>query len=260
MAGTGSGFAPLPGGRLLLLLAGRARCGVLARFAVALAVLLRAGRGRELYLGVVLELVKTAAGEDLARIYALHLGKTDIGDTGRDVADMRDVILNDVHIGFGTVLLDRRGRYKGDVLQGIEQQARIHELVGKQRAILVVELRPGFYRSRRGIDLVVKRQQFALGELLLPGAVKSVGRQLRPAAQPRLYLTQVVFGDREDDRDRRLLGEDRQRRRAGGSNEIAGIDQAQSDASRERRGDVAEIDLDLIVLHGTAVAPDDALV
>jgi hypothetical protein len=65
-----------------------------------------------------------------------------VGDARLDVAHVRDVVvLNHIDEGDLAVVLNGRGGNQRDVLQRVHQQPRVDELVGKERAILVVEER-----------------------------------------------------------------------------------------------------------------------
>ena len=66
----------------------------------------------------------------------------------------------------------------------VDQQAGIHELVGKQRGVLVVEQGAEFQSAGRGIDLVIGRSQFSRGDLVcLSGP--SIDRERLPCAADR---------------------------------------------------------------------------
>ena len=60
--------------------------------------------------GVVLKLVESAVGDDIARVDAFHLGRAGIGDSRLYVAQMGDIVLDHVDEGGRAVLLEWRTR------------------------------------------------------------------------------------------------------------------------------------------------------
>ena len=91
--------------------------------------------------------------------------------------NVRDVILNQEHIRLVAVVLNRRGGDQHYVFQRLQQQAGIHELVGKERVVFIVKDGAQFQGSGRGIDLVVSRFQLSGGDIGQVGAVQSVDRE-----------------------------------------------------------------------------------
>ena len=75
-------------------------------------------------------------------------------------------------------MLDRRVGNQDGVGDRVHQQARIDELIWKQRAVGVGKFRLKFHRSGGRIDLVIHREQRAGGEFLLTFAIVSFDRQL----------------------------------------------------------------------------------
>ena len=65
-------------------------------------------------------------------------------------------------------------------------------------------------------------------------------------AHLRLQLGDIVFGDGEDHGDGLHLRDDHQGGGAGGRGQVAGIDQAQTDAAGDGRGDVGKAQLHLV--------------
>ena len=76
-------------------------------------------------------------------------------------------------------MLDRRVGNQHGIFDGVHQQTRIDELIGKQRAVGVVKLRFEFHRAGSGIDLVVDREQRPGCEFLLALAVVGLDRKTR---------------------------------------------------------------------------------
>src|ERR1700722_2420717 len=104
-------------------------------------------------LGVVLQLLKAAVRDGIARIKALDFGLAPLTDSWLDVMDVRYVVLNQEHVGGVSIVLDRRGRDQNHVLQRVDQQVSVDKLVGKERAVFVVEERAQLQGSGGGIDL-----------------------------------------------------------------------------------------------------------
>ena len=81
-----------------------------------------------------------------------------------------------------------------------------------------------------------------------------------PVAHLLLQLAHIVFRNGEDHGDGLQLGDDGQGRGGGGYGEVARIDQAETDAAVNGRGDVGVSQLYLVVLQGALVGFDRALV
>lgn len=145
-------------------------------------------------------------------------------------------------------------------MQSIYQQSGVDEFIRKESAILIAKQRASFYGSGSGIDLVIQRQQRARGHFIQGGPVEHGDRQLRSLTKTRLNLSKMVLGDGKDNGDRLDLGDDRKGDPSGGLNDITRIDQSQTNSSSEGSGYVAIIDLDLVVLHGSLIVFDGALI
>src|SRR5229473_3111738 len=85
-------------------------------------------------LGAVLKFFETAVGDHVSSIESLYLGHAGLADSRFDVMNMRDLILNEENIGHVAVVLNRGGRNQDHIFERIQQQASVHELVGKERA------------------------------------------------------------------------------------------------------------------------------
>ena len=79
---------------------------------------------------------------------------------------------DDIGVIARRAMLHGGGRRGDGVLQGVDQQADIDELVGKQRLVLIVELGAELDHAGGGVDLVVEhgdgagRQQFDIGAVI----------------------------------------------------------------------------------------------
>src|SRR5580704_5708341 len=76
----------------------------------------------------------------------------------------------------------------------------------------------------------------------------------------RLHLSQTVLRNSEDHGDRLHLRDDSENRATCRLNNIAGIDQSQTNPSCNRRSDMAERDLNLIELNRALVVLDGAFI
>jgi len=145
-------------------------------------------------------------------------------------------------------VLDRCAGNQCDVIQRIDEQASIDELVWKKLVLRVGEYCLQLDGSGIGINLVVDARQRTGGQTSLLFPVVSFYGQLLA----RFYVLQnfwkIVFGYRENNRDRLQLGNDHQPVRVGSMHHIPDIDQAQSDASADRRGDAAITELQLGII------------
>ena len=211
--------------------------------------------------GAVLQPVEAAGGYRCPRRDALDRCLLLIAGERGDILDgYRAVRLDDVDEGLGAVVLHRSGRNQDGVLEGLFEETRVDELVGKQAERLVVEAGAKLDRTGGGVDLIVHRVQPAGLDLLVVGAIVSIDLERATDLQLGLNGRQIVLGDVEDDRDRLQLCDHNQGRAGAREDGVAGIDQAQTDLARDGRDDVAVGELDLVIVHGALVGLDGALV
>src|SRR5580700_1485619 len=211
-------------------------------------------------LRIILQLVKAAIGHHIAGVDTRHRGHIRVSDTRLDITNLRRVVLDNVYERRLAVVLNGGGRNQRDSLQGVHQQPGVYELVGKQRAVFVFEEGSHLDRAGGGIDLVIEGQQFSRGQLGLLTPVESVDAQAFPVSHLRLHLCEVVFRNGEDYGDWLQLCDHCQSRGPACLNDVAGIHQPQAYATVDRRRNVAEGDLDLLVLHRTLVVFYRALI
>ena len=80
-------------------------------------------------------------------------------------------------------MLHGRRRNEDRTAQHVDKKARVHELVGKEAKIRVLESGLEANGSGRRVYLVVQRQQCAAGDLRLKIAAVSIDRQAGAAGQ-----------------------------------------------------------------------------
>ena len=213
----------------------------------------------------LLQPVEIVRRDDFARLHPFHGGDIAIGGAHRDGAHGdRLVGLHHVHKGaLGVVLDGRRGNQRGPVLRA-HQQSRIDELAWEKGVVLVGKEGPELDGAGRGVNLVVHREERPGRQL----CSLARGRRPRPPASgpgsTAFWISgRCVFRDAEDHGDGLKLGNHRQGIGIGGMDNVAGVHQAQPNASGNGRGDVGVDDLQLgrihlalVKLHGAFVLVD----
>src|ERR1035437_7811688 len=121
---------------------------------------------------------------------------------------MRDIVLNHIQERGLTILSNGGCWNQRHPLQRIHQQSRVDKLVGKERIILIVKDGSCFNCSRRGVNLVVERQQLPTGNLCLRCAIKSIDGELSLLAQLSFNWAETVFRYGENYGDGRQLRDD----------------------------------------------------
>src|ERR1035437_3640208 len=173
---------------------------------------------------------------------------------------MHDIILNHIHERCLTILLNGGCWNQRHPLQRIHQQPRVDKLVGEERITLIVEDGSCFDCFRRGVNLVVERQQLPAGDLCLRCAIKSIDAELSLLAQLSFNWAETVFRYGEDYGDGRQLRDDGQSCGSRRLHRVARIHQPQTDAACDGSGDVAVVNLNLVELHRPLVVLYCALV
>ncbi len=194
-------------------------------------------------------------------IGAVHHDAVAVGDAADDVArrlgrpaDLHHLdvharaVVHDVHERALLAVLDCDVRDDELIGQRIHQQVHVHELLGEQRVILVVEHRLQPRRARRAVDLVVHREERARRDLLRVVAVERLHRQMRALPQLLRDLRQRILRNREQHRDRLQLGDHHHARRVAGVDDVPGVHQAQARDTRDRGGDLRVDELQLRVV------------
>ena len=157
-------------------------------------------------------------------------------------------------------VLDRRDRRDRHAGQFLDEQTRIHELVGKQRLVGVGERGAQLHGAGGGVDLVVEAFQGPGCDRLGVRAIVRRDRERLTRARQRPDLFDVILRNDEDHRDGLQLRQHDQPGRAGRLHIIARIHQAQADASGDRRDDVTIDEVELVGLYRALVLRHGALV
>ena len=148
----------------------------------------------------------------------------------------------------------------------VNEQLDVHELAREESTVLIVKDGLEFQCAGGRVNDIIEGQQGAGCEFRTPCTVKRVDRQFFPFAQLLLNLGELIFGDAENYRDGLKLRDHDEGRGAIGLDDIPGIDEPQSNAPGNGRGDmgVDEIDLGigklaLVVLHRAFILQHDLL-
>src|SRR5208282_6653675 len=158
------------------------------------------------------------------------------------------------------ILLNGGGWDQRHPLQRIHQKVRIHKLVRKERIILILELGSAFYGPGRSINLVVESQQFTARNLLLRSAIRDIHGERSSLSQPIRHWAQAVFRYRENYGDGLQLRNDCESHGSSRLHYVTRIHQPQADAAGDGSSDMAEVDLDLVILHRSLIVFYGALV
>ena len=116
--------------------------------------------------------------------------------------------------------------HQSNVVQGVDQDARIDELIGKKRAVGVGEICFQLHRAGSRVDLVIDALQRAGRQELFLLAIKGRHCELLLPFHAGEDGGQVVFRQGEDERDRLHLSDHQQTSGVGGMDHITDIDQA----------------------------------
>ena len=165
----------------------------------------RRGLVRNYDLGVVLQLIEAADGNDVSGIDAVNLCRAGVGDTGLNAALVSDIVLDDVDERRLAILLNGWARNQGHASQRVYKQARVYKLIWEERIMIVVENRARFYRAGRCVNLIIDGQELAACDLLLSSAIERIGAKARLFAHSGLDRVKAVFRDRENYGYRRHL-------------------------------------------------------
>src|SRR5271154_3370363 len=210
--------------------------------------------------GAVRQLLEAAGRDLIFGIDPFDRRHSRISRSRLDVALVGCAVLNHVDKGYFSVMLDRVCRDQRHIVLRSHQQPRVDELVWKQYVLLVIKEGAKLYGTGRGIDLVVERRQFPGRDFRLLVAVVGIDRQFGAAAQLRQNLVKMILRQREDDRSGLNLRNHRERSAAARLNQVTRIDEAQADASSDRRSDVAVAKLHLVEIEGALIRLDEALI
>ena len=91
-------------------------------------------------------------------------------------------------IGAARAALDRGSRHHGLVVQRVDQKTHIDELIGKQRAVLIVEERAQFDGAGRRVDLGVERRRAFPSRAVRSGC----GRRRSRKARRRSFMRETT--------------------------------------------------------------------
>ena len=82
-------------------------------------------------------------------------------------------------------------------MQSVHQKPDIHELIGEQQIVSVVEDRPQFDGTGRGVDLVIHRGQSAALDHMSLRPVIRLGGEFRAGFEPQHDRSNAVFRHRK---------------------------------------------------------------
>src|ERR1700730_4046509 len=120
----------------------------------------------------ILQPVKAAGRDFDVRVEALHGGVLLVGGQRSYILYCYRVVgFRNVDEVTRAVVLDRWRGDQGHALQHLDEEARVDELVGKEREVLVGNLRSEAHGSRSRVHLVVERRERTGLEVVLIGAV-----------------------------------------------------------------------------------------
>src|SRR5262245_48614812 len=127
------------------LLSGRAS-GICGRAGATRRLLRVLARTSDCDLGVVDELVEAGRGNESTGIDAGHLGDISIRNADGDGLNFCRVVVDEIHKGTLRVALNGWCGNEGDVAQRVHEEARVDELTGEERIVLVIERGFELYR------------------------------------------------------------------------------------------------------------------
>jgi hypothetical protein len=134
-------------------------------------------------------------------------------------------------------LLQRSGWNDELLAPGVGEQMHVDELGRKERVVVVVEhcLEP--HGARRLIDLIVDGDDGAAGQPRGASAIEGVHGQRRTGTDARQHGAESVLRQAEHDRDRFNLRDDHEAGAGTCADDVAGVDQPETDASADRSRD-----------------------
>ena len=109
-----------------------------------------------------------------------------------------------------------------------------------------------------GVDLVVDGEQRAAGDLVRVGAVVGFDDELPAALHRLLHLRKLIFRQREDDGDGMDLRDDDEAGGVRGVDDVAGIDETQTDDAVDGRVDLGVAEVDARGFDGGLIGLDGA--
>ena len=198
-------------------------------------------------LGAVAQTVGAVDDDLVADLQALRdLHPLAVARSQLDDPDLHGIVgLDEVDEGSRLAALDGGDRNHRRILDRVDQQPDVHELVGEQVLVLVVEDGAQTDRAGRGVDHVVMGVELADGELALLGAVEHPRLEEGPRLQPLAHRRQRILRNGEDHRDRLHLDDDADAGGVAHGHIVALVDQAQADASGQGRHDLRIGDVQL---------------
>src|ERR1041385_9043175 len=212
----------------------------------------------------VLQRVETIHRDHVAGVYSFNRSYIPICcSDGNCLHRYRLIRLQDIDKRLLRVALNRDCRNQNYSVLRVNQQTRIHELIRKQRVVLVRENCFELDRAGCRVDLVVESKQCARRELGLLSAIERIDCEPAAAMQLLPNLRQVIFSNTKEHVYGFQLRDDEHAVCISGMNDVAGIDETQTDASGNRRCDPAirkvdlcGVDLSLIDVHDAFVLMD----
>src|SRR5713101_2799121 len=227
---------------------------------------IRAGRGAGIDLGAILQFVLAVYDHEVIGINAGAQADAVAGSLrDGDGINLCGVVLGNRVFGDGIdvsalrAALDSSGGNDGEIVLGIDQEVHIDKLIGEQCVVFVAEDGFELIRARGGIDLVVDGGELACGDLGRVVAVVGLNRKLRTGGELREDRRELILRKAENHRDGLELCDDEQTAHVGSVDNVAGVNEAQADASADRRSDAAIDELELGVVDLPLIGANGAV-
>jgi len=186
----------------------------------------------------VLKLVLTVNDDHLACVdAAVHANAGGRVQSNGNGANFDGVIAADsVNVGSLGATLNGRSGNDREIPHSVHKQVDVDELIGKERAIGIVEDGFQLVRAGGGIDFVVHGQKLAGGDFLSVIAVVSFDVQLNSGAKFGADLRKLILRQAEENSDGLKLGDDHNAVCIVGVNDVSGVHEAQAHASADGSG------------------------
>src|SRR5882762_7313963 len=144
----------------------------------------------------------------------------------------------------------QRGQWnEAEVVSGVYKKMSVDELVGKETAVFVVEDRFELVGAGGDIDLIIDGEELAAGNFVGVVAIESFDGQVGiPFAKFIENLRKLILWKSEDHGDGLNFGNDQEPVAVGSVDDVAGIDEAETDTSGNGSGDAGVGQLKLCVI------------
>src|SRR6185369_11996607 len=141
----------------------------------------------------------------------------------------------------------------------LNQQTRVHELIRKKGAVAIRKSRFQLDRAGGRVDLVIERKQRARRKLRLLRPIECIDCKPVTTMQLLSNLRQIILSNTEEHVDRLQLRDDEHAVGISGMNDVAGIDEAQTNPSCDRRRDPAIRELNVRIIYLPLIELHNAL-